>query len=80
MQASEREQCRTSDLHNKLGPIIWSSGHVLDLPQGQHSVDNSPEHHMLAIKKIAFSGRDKKLDVLQKLGSTNIIEHSLGIH
>ena len=80
MKVSEGGQCRTSDLHDKLGPIIWSSGHVLDLPQGQHPVDDASEHHMLAVKEIAFSGCDEKLVALQKLGPTNMIEYLLDIH
>jgi hypothetical protein len=51
----------TSYFHNQFWPVIRASGHIFDLPQRKHSIDNFAKDHMFSVQEITIGCRYEEL-------------------
>ena len=52
----------TDYLDSQLGPVVWTSRHVLNFAQREHAVYHLAEHDVFAIQEVALCGGDEELD------------------
>lgn len=62
----------TYDLDHQLGSVVRSRRDVLDFAQDEHPVDDSAEHDVFAVQKVAFLRRDEELHMSRSV--------TIGIH
>lgn len=51
----------TNDLHRQLRSVVWTSGNVLDLSEGEHPIDDFAEYDVFAVQEIALGRRNEEL-------------------
>lgn len=51
----------TNDLHRQLRSVVWARGHILNLAQREHSINNFAKDDVFSVEEVALCSRDEEL-------------------
>ena len=71
-----RTQLLTYYLDRQFGPVVRARGDVLNLAQGEHTIDDSAKHDVLPVKEVAFRRGDEELATI-RVGSRVGLESTI---